>query len=97
MCKQKPKPKPIRQETIPAKFPSRRYRDRKGRLLFVCDGISQGTSWSTYWRKANGSLKRSRYAELAPRATQEEAQADLDKWATEQGFQREELEENAST
>jgi ParB/RepB/Spo0J family partition protein len=58
-----------------------------GRALFVSDGISQGKSWATYWRKASGSLARLRSPNLPERVTREEAQDDLDTWAEARGLE----------
>lgn len=50
------------------------------RTVFVSDGISQGTSWGTFFRTASGSLKRLTSPRLPMRPTKEEAQRDLDAW-----------------
>ena len=70
----------------PPVFESRQYRDRKGRVLFVHDGISGGKWWATYWRPRPWTLRRSRYPELAPRRTPVEAQRNLDAFASRNGL-----------
>lgn len=58
---------------------ARTYLSKHGEL-FVCDGISNGRWWSTYYRNPRtGSLKRLRSLPL--RQTPEEAQRDLDEYA----------------
>ncbi len=50
-----------------------------GRVLRVDSGISNGRTWSTYYRTRTGSLRR--YKTLPVRYTREAAQADLDEYA----------------
>jgi len=54
------------------------YLGKQG-LLFVSDGISQGRTWSTYYRTRTGSLRRLKTMPI--RRAREEAQADLDAYA----------------
>jgi hypothetical protein len=35
-----------------------KFIDDKGRILFICDGISNGQTYSVYCREPSGSLKR---------------------------------------
>ena len=59
-----------------------RYKQEDGTILFVSDGISNGDLWGTFYRKANGSLKRVTSASLPMVSSRDQAQTDLDKWAT---------------
>lgn len=61
----------------------RYYRSKQG-FLFVSDGISNGRTWSTYYRTRTGSLRRLKMMPL--RQTREEAQADLDAYAQARGL-----------
>ncbi len=54
------------------------YLSKQG-FLFVSDGISQGRTWSTYYRTRTGSLRRLKT--MPVRETREAAQADLDAYA----------------
>jgi len=63
------------------------YRDFMGRILFVSDGISNGSSWMTFYNKPNGSLRRVNSKFLPIRETREAAQRDLDKYAKERGLE----------
>lgn len=58
-----------------------RYRDPLGRELFVADGISRGSLWSTYHRSESGTLHRLKSKNLPERTDREQAQADLDRYA----------------
>lgn len=62
---------------------ARKYRDFLGRVLFVTDGISRGDSWFTGYHKKNGTVKRLSIACLPIRRSREQAQADLDRLASE--------------
>lgn len=56
------------------------YRDKKGRILFVSSGISDGISWMTVYHKPNDiSTKRLVSPALPIRKTREEAEADLER------------------
>lgn len=59
----------------------RAYVDRKGRILFVHDGISNGRWWATYYRLPNGSLKRYVSPHLPSRTNKADAQDNLDRYA----------------
>jgi len=64
----------------------RDYVDRTGRLFFVCDGISGGKTWATYYFKPTGSLKRLVSPALPVCLNAHDAQARLDKWARRRGL-----------
>jgi len=64
------------------------YLDRSGQPLFVSDGISNGESWATYYRKPNGSLKRVVSANLPQRKDRARAQADLELYAQTHKLER---------
>ena len=62
------------------------YMDKRGRLLFVSDGFTDGKEWGTFYRSEQGSLKRFTGKGLEQRETREKAEADLKKYAMEHGF-----------
>lgn len=64
----------------------KQYRDFQGRVLFVGCGLTNGTSWMTFYTKPNGSLRRVNSKFLPIRESREEAQRDLDKYAKERGL-----------
>jgi hypothetical protein len=59
--------------------------DRRGRVLFVSDGISGGKTWGTYYRKPSGSLKRLVSKHLPLRTSRAAAEADLRLWLDGEG------------
>lgn len=63
------------------------YRDFMGRILFVGCGLTNGSSWMTFYTKPSGSLRRVNSKFLPIRETREEAQRDLDKYAAERGLE----------
>jgi hypothetical protein len=65
----------------------KRYRDFQGRILFVGCGITDGTSWMTFYSKLNGSLRRVNSKFLPIRSTRNQAQEDLDRYAKERGLE----------
>ncbi len=62
------------------------YTDRRGRRLFVHDGISNHSTFGTFYRKPSGSLKRLVSKNLPMRDTAVEAQADLNRFARSNGY-----------
>lgn len=63
------------------------YRDKKGRILFVSSGISDGTIWMTVYYKPNGiGTKRLVSPALPIRKTRKEAEEDLERYARARGF-----------
>lgn len=62
------------------------YMDKRGRLLFVSDGFTDGAEWGTYYRSEQGTLKRFTAKELDQRDTREKAESDLKKYAAEHTF-----------
>lgn len=58
-----------------------------GKPLFVHCGISGGTSWGTFHRKASGSLKRVVSQAMPMVSDRGQAQANLDKWARKHKLQ----------
>lgn len=64
------------------------YLDDQDRLVFVSTGISGGDTvqWAAYRRKLNGCLQRIKTKFLPLRATQAEAQTDLDVYANKKGW-----------
>jgi hypothetical protein len=73
---------------IVCEFPgATRYRDFRGRELFVSDGISSGKTWMTcYCVPGSGGTHRLKSPSLPLRSTREEAQRDLDQYAARKGF-----------
>lgn len=71
-------------EAPPAK--PRVYCDVDGRQFFVCDGISQGTSYAVYTYKRAWTLQRVRSPYLPLCKTRDEAQRMLDAWAKKRGL-----------
>jgi len=65
-----------------------RFKDDKGRELFVDDGISRGEFWFTVYRKPTGSKKRVVSKNLPLRRDRGEAQRDLEALATKRGWVR---------
>jgi hypothetical protein len=57
------------------------YIANDGRILFIHDGISDGKTWATYYRKSPTHRKRLISPALPLRETREQAQADLDGYA----------------
>lgn len=62
------------------------YINEKGQILKVSSGISSGEHWMTYRVKNSGSLQRVKSKFLPMRATKQEAQEDLDRYAEERGL-----------
>jgi hypothetical protein len=62
------------------------YRDPKGRVLFVHDGISGGRWWATYWRPKAWTLRRLKSPKLPLRRTRAEALSDLNQYAADNGL-----------
>jgi hypothetical protein len=62
------------------------YMDKRGRFLFVSDGISDGEEWGTFYRSETGSLKRFTGKGLDMRKERKQAEDDLRKYAEEHGF-----------
>ncbi len=63
------------------------YMDKRGRLLFVSDGFTDGQEWGTYYRSEQGTLKRFTGKGLDLRDTREKAESDLKKYAGEHDFE----------
>lgn len=63
------------------------YLDKRGRVLFVSDGISRGRTWFTAYRLRTGGRQRFKSPVLPLRQTREEAQADLDAHARTHGLE----------
>lgn len=63
------------------------YMDTKsGKKYFICDGISMGKSWGTFFRNDKGKLKRFKSILLPMRDTKEEASKDLKNYAERRRF-----------
>lgn len=63
------------------------YVDPKSqKKYFICDGISMGKSWGTFFRNDKGKLKRFKSILLPMRDTKEEAVKDLKDYAEKRGF-----------
>lgn len=62
------------------------YVDKKGRRLFVSDGIARGTHWMVCFRKPTGSLKRLVSKELPVCTSRSRAQQLLDAYAAKHGL-----------
>lgn len=64
------------------------YKDENGCLVFVSSGISKGASWMTVRQNGQGSgTHRIKSKALPLRETEEEAQADLDRYAKKKGWE----------
>lgn len=72
------------------------FMTRDGRKLFICDGISGGRFWGTFFKKANGSLARFKTASLPMRPKKRDAEADLQRYAEANGLSKVTIEEVAS-
>jgi hypothetical protein len=64
---------------------ARSWRDRKGRILFVCEGIRGKGGFTTGWIRSDGKLRKTAFRELDAR-TRREAQRRLDAFARELGL-----------
>jgi len=69
---------------------------RDGRKLFVCDGLTSGRYWGTFFKKANGSLARFKTANLPMRPKKRDAEEDLRRYAEVNGLSKVMIEEVAS-
>ena len=63
------------------------YVDKRGRFLFVSDGISDGTEWAAYYRSDPGTLKRFNPRVIAVSKTKDKAEEALKKYAEDHGFE----------
>jgi hypothetical protein len=64
------------------------YKDNKGRILFLSQGIGQ-TEWGTFYRKPFGSLARVKSPSLPMRPIKEQAAQDLHEQAKRRGWELE--------
>ena len=72
------------------------YKDKEEVVLFVSEGIGNG-AWGTFYRKANGSLKRLQRSALLMRDTFEQAQRDLDDFALQHELETAEMDQVEAT
>ena len=68
-------------------MPGKVYVDDNDCKVFVCYGISAGTDWMTVRQKGRNGTHRVKAPALPIRHTPEEAQADLDRYAAEKGWE----------
>ena len=59
------------------------YIDDMGKTVKISSGISGGLSWMSFRVKKSGSLQRVKSKHLPVRDTKEEAQTDLDRYASQ--------------
>lgn len=64
---------------------SKRYLDKKGRVIFVAQGL--GDKFGTFWRSSSGGLHRVKSPAMPMVTTREEAQANLDAYAQARGLE----------
>lgn len=64
---------------------SKRYLDKKGRVIFVAQGL--GDKFGTFWQSHAGGLHRVKSPAMPMVTTREEAQANLDAYAQARGLE----------